>query len=259
MIQSKMAAAWSKWYSDAMECKEQANALRRGLMRMIYAKLAASLFSWRITVHLFFVANMFVHFCQQAGVQKQRQKLLSGALTRLLNRKLSACFNTWYQVAQDGAHQEMLLRKGLMRMIQAKQAAALGTWREQCAQHNLQMARMRLAVGRMLHRALAMAFNTWNILCQMTRALLQERHDRMVSEVSFKFVVTVSYWQMKALGYMKNRHLALGFHKWRVIYCEERDEARRREIVMRRSVLRWQKMAKYSVLRRWVIGHLTCI
>ena len=96
------------------------------------------------------------------------------------NRKLSACFNTWYEVAQSAASQEMLLRKGLMRMIQSKQAAAFSTWREQCADRNLQMARMRLAIGRMLHRALAMAFNTWNVICRMTRALLEERHNRMV-------------------------------------------------------------------------------
>jgi len=43
----------------------------------------------------------------------------------------------------------------------------------------------------------------------------------------------------------------MGFHKWRIIYEEEREEQRRIESVMRRSVLRWKKTVKYAYLRRW--------
>ena len=42
-----LSMAWEKWQQTAAEMKEQAMLLRRGLMRMINAKLTAAFASWR--------------------------------------------------------------------------------------------------------------------------------------------------------------------------------------------------------------------
>ena len=54
----------------------------------------------------------------------------------------------------------------------------------------------------------------------------------------------------RALGYMMNRYVGMGFHKWPMLYKEEREEQRRIESIMQRSVLRCKKTVKYD-LRRW--------
>ena len=52
---------------------------------------------------------------------------MTGFLNRMINRAVSAAFETWQANASEGKDAEQQLRKGLMRMINAKLAASFGS------------------------------------------------------------------------------------------------------------------------------------
>ena len=50
-----------------------------------------------------------------------------------MHGKLSGCWNTWREVAMEGARNAMLVRRGLKRLMNAKLSGAFGGWREATA------------------------------------------------------------------------------------------------------------------------------
>ena len=61
--------------------------------------------------------------------QEHRQRVIAGALKRMMQRELSAGWNTWRTKAGESKAAKAALRRGAMRLTSQKLAAALWTWR----------------------------------------------------------------------------------------------------------------------------------
>ena len=48
MIKRQLSMAFEKWQTEAAQMKAEQDAIRRALMRMVAAKLAAAMGTWRI-------------------------------------------------------------------------------------------------------------------------------------------------------------------------------------------------------------------
>eukprot|EP00656_Telonema_subtile_P045126 TRINITY_DN513_c0_g1_i10.p1 TRINITY_DN513_c0_g1~~TRINITY_DN513_c0_g1_i10.p1 ORF type:complete len:166 (-),score=62.17 TRINITY_DN513_c0_g1_i10:65-562(-) len=137
----------------------QQQLIRRGLMRIIKAKLAAAVATWRQQAA---DAKRAAHMAGGAIRRMlNRKRMGGGAIRRMLNRKLSMAWEKWQFDAAEMAYQQQLIRRGLMRIIKAKLAAAVATWRQQAADAKRAAHMAGGAIRRMLNRKLSMAWEKW--------------------------------------------------------------------------------------------------
>ena len=78
-------------------------------------------------------AAMRVEVWRGAVKMMHQQKLLAGAVKRLMMRKLSMALEKWQTMAAESKAQHATLRMALMRLLNGKLAAAVGAWRAMAA------------------------------------------------------------------------------------------------------------------------------
>ena len=112
MIQAKLAASFGSMEGGKLQMRKLLRKrCRRAVMRMVNGKLAASLVTWR----------------ENAFEMKDGKRKMAGFLNRMINRKCLHHLRHGRQMHLRGRMLRQLLKKGLMRMIQAKLAASFGS------------------------------------------------------------------------------------------------------------------------------------
>ena len=81
MIMRQLSMGFEKWQSTAAQMKAEEAAIRKALMRIVYASLAAGVSQWR----------------EAAADGKRQQRTVSGAIRRMLMRQLSMGFRRMVQ------------------------------------------------------------------------------------------------------------------------------------------------------------------
>merc|ERR1712178_198620 len=114
-------------------------------MRMIHAKLAAAMQTWR----------------DVAAELKNQERLMGGAIRRMIMRKLSQAWETWQAKYYDTiaaleelARQDAAKRKAMLAWINRQLKMAWNTWREMYLEQKRQAFMMKGAIRRMIMRKL---------------------------------------------------------------------------------------------------------
>merc|ERR1711959_519703 len=105
----------------------------------------------------------------EAAAMKREAYALRGALTRMLNRKFSMAFEKWQFTAAEMANQLAITRRALLTWINKKLAMGFKKWQEFVDQINAQRAAMNRALMKLIKSTLARAFAKWVAVAERRR------------------------------------------------------------------------------------------
>merc|ERR1712166_1113729 len=199
-----------------MDSSQEAWLMRRAVMRLINAKLAAALAQWKEVCQalahekqlLKGALYRFIHSIQYAALVRWRGSVvkgqdgrMAGALKRMQQRGLSAAWNTWREQVAAMLAQEQMLRGALARMHQKALSAAWNKWCEAAADTQSDDSRLAGAVLRWIHATLAAALDTWREETQRKKAfLLREPAIQLAAELAWQHSCmehSFTRWQRK--------------------------------------------------------------
>ena len=136
---------------------------------------------------------------------------MTGALTRMFNRAMSAAFEQWQSTAAQMADQQRKLKGAAMRMINRAMSAAFEQWQSTAAQMADEQRKMKGAAMRMINRAMSAAFEQW----QSTAAQMADEQRKLGG----------------ALTRMLLRALSAAYNTW----LETAKNLARQEVLIKRS------------------------
>eukprot|EP00658_Telonema_sp_P-2_P063378 TRINITY_DN520_c0_g1_i24.p1 TRINITY_DN520_c0_g1~~TRINITY_DN520_c0_g1_i24.p1 ORF type:complete len:303 (-),score=44.24 TRINITY_DN520_c0_g1_i24:29-937(-) len=131
--------------TTAAEMAYQQQLIRRGLMRMIRAKLAAAMNTWR----------------EQAAEAKRAAHMAGGAIRRMLQRQLSMAWEKWQYEAAEMKRQQIMLQGAVNRMLKRQMSMAWEKWQAVYQDQKFAARMGGGAIRRMLNRKLSMAWEKW--------------------------------------------------------------------------------------------------
>ena len=239
----KLSVGWNSWMTMAFERREAMVLMRRSLKFMANRKLAPAFQSWlgvlissdaqgkrdsmskalRHLLHRELSRGWVGWYTQwQEAVRKREyarltKKLLKGGLMRMCNRKLSAGWNSWAEIATERRGVMKLVLRGVLFMEHRKLASAFKSWldafgpRAEKAKRTL--TSMVKSLRHLLHRELSRGWTEWHVQwqeLQSSKRDAQRKRDNM----------------SKALRHMLHRELSRGWTAWAAARQQARTSAK---------------------------------
>ena len=225
LLHKTQAEAMQQWIEHLQESKRTHTILSRSIARLQNRSLAVALSMWTSNV----------------VEEKQLKHKALKVVQKLLNRVFVEGFERWHGIAvhlkterAEARRKEAIQRKILLRIINRTQAEAMQQWIEHLQESKRTHTILSRSIARLQNRSLAVALSMWT--------------SNVVEEKQLK------HKALKVVQKLLNRVFVEGFERWHGIAVHlktERAEARRKEAIQRKILLRIINRTQAEAMQQW--------